>query len=433
MSKRFFRAVLAAPVLLGLAAPAALAQEENAPPAAVAQAETPRLDLLSGRSQLFATGGHLERVAISNPKVASVRVINNKQIMVQGLAPGATTLMVWTKGGGARSFDVNVSLDASQVEKQVRQITGNDGFRVAYNGKSWLLSGAAASMTQREAAEKIVAATGQPVVNLIQMPPRREQIAIDVHVVELSKTAMLNFGYTIGGGEVTGIQNGVRQYIFKPGEMMMGELAPGGFPNNLGGLDFLAAKLEALQRRGEAKLLARPTLVTVDGGTAKFLAGGEIPIPVQQALGVTTILWKEFGVRLEIQPTMSRGGTITLAVKPEVSSLDYASGLKQAAFTIPAIKTRRAETTVALAPTETLMLGGLMSNEENRSWDGLPLLADIPIIGELFRSRRWMDNQTELAILVTPRLVPAGEPANLPGRLPEVNRDLGREMAPKKR
>lgn len=430
MSKLLVRAALAATVLLGTTAPTALAQE---PAPSAPQAEAPRLDLLAGRSQLFATGGHLERVAISNPKVASVRVINNKQIMVQGLAPGATTLMVWTKGGGARSFDVNVSLDASQVERQVRQITGNDGFKVAFNGQSWLLSGAAATMSQRDAAEKIVQAYGQPVVNLIQMPPRREQIAIDVHVVELSKSAMLNFGYTVGGGETESIQGGVRKYIFKPGEFMFGEMAAGGFPNNLGGLDFLAAKLEALQRRGEARLLARPTLVTIDGGTAKFLAGGEIPIPVQQALGMTTIMWKEFGVKLEIQPTLARGGAITLAVKPEVSSLDYSNGLKQANFTVPSIRTRRAETTVALAPTETLMLGGLMSNEENRAWDGLPLLADIPILGELFRSRRWMDNQTELAIMVTPRLVAAGEPATLPGRLPEVNRDLSREMAPPKR
>lgn len=336
-------------------------------PAVVAVAADERVEVTVGRSQLLATAVPLERVAVSDPKVAGVKVISNRQIMVQGLSPGVTTLIVWTKDGGTRSYDVRVA-------------------REAHSG----------------------------------------QVAIDVHVLELAKSAGLNLGVTVGGGETTTVENGVRKYVFKPGDFMIGEQTPGGFPNNIGGLDFLAARIAALQSRGEAKLLARPTLVTVDGGTAKFLAGGEIPIPIPQALGVTTIAWKEFGVRLEIQPTINPNGSITLVVKPEVSSLDYANGLKLATITIPSIKTRRIETVVSLYPRETLMLGGLMSAEQNRSWDGLPGLADIPIIGELFRSRRFSDNETELAILVTPRMVSRSDPTTLPGRLPEVQRDLER-------
>jgi pilus assembly protein CpaC len=335
--------------------------------------------------------------------------------------------MIWTKQGQARSFDVTVGLDAATVQRQLRLLTGNSRLNVVHNGSAFLLSGEAEAIAQREQAEKIVASYGSPVVNLIQMPQRRDQIQIDVHVVELSKNGALNFGYTVGGGEVTELQNGIRKYIFKAGQMAFGEATTGNIAS-FGQIDFLAARLDLLQKRGEAKLLAQPHLVTTDGGTAKFLAGGEIPIPIQQALGQTTITWKEFGVRLEIQPTIGPGGRITLAVRPEVSSLDFTSGVKLNSFAIPALKTRRAETTVMLNPQETLMLGGLLNNEQNRNWDQIPFLGDIPILGELFKDRAFLNNQTELAILVTPRLVTPEATPTLPGRLPQVRDEALREM-----
>ncbi|MFP5502927.1 MAG: type II and III secretion system protein family protein, partial [Candidatus Sericytochromatia bacterium] len=339
--------------------------------------------------------------------------------------------MVWTKNGGAKSYDITVGLDAKQVEKQVHSITGNDMLRVAFNGGSFMISGPAQSIAQREMAEKIVSAYGQPVVNLVQMPQRLEQIQIDVQVVELSRTAALNLGWNVGGGEIKAIQNGVRQYIFKPGDMMLGE-AQTGVINTFGQIDFLALQIEAMQRRGLAKVLANPTLVTTDGGTATFLAGGEIPIPIQQALGTTTIQWKEFGVRLAVAPQITAAGRISMKVAPEVSSLDYANGLKSATFNIPSIKTRRAETSVVLAPQETLMLGGLLNNEEHRSWAGLPGLADIPVLGHLFRSREWLDNQTELAIFVSPRMITATAGVQLPTEnLQKTHQELRQELMEK--
>lgn len=385
------------------------------------------LEVLAGRSKVVAAIGQLERVAISNPGIADIKVVGGRQVLVQGLKPGTTTLMMWTKQGQAKSYDVTVGLDAAQVQRQVRVLTGNDKLSVMHNGHAFLLSGDAEAIAQRELAEKIVSAYGGPVVNLVQLPQRREQIQIDVHVVELTKTAMLNLGFVVGSGEVTDVQNGIRRYIFKPGQMNLGEMTTGS-PSTISQLDFLAARLDLLQRRGEAKLLAQPRLVTTDGGTAKFLAGGEIPIPIQQALGQTTITWKEFGVRLDIQPTLSAGNRITLAVKPEVSSLDFVSGVKLNTFTVPALKTRRAETTVVLGAQETLMLGGLINNEHSRNWDQIPFIGDIPIIGELVRNRAFQESQTELAILVTPRLVVPDDQPRLPGRLPAVRDELSRQM-----
>jgi pilus assembly protein CpaC len=385
------------------------------------------IDVLAGKSKLVAAPGQLERVAISNPKVADLKVVSGHQILLQGLQPGTTTLTVWTKAGQARSYDVTVGLDTAAVQRQLRALTGNGSLSVAHNGHAFLLSGEAEAIGQIALAEKIVGSYGAPVVNLVQLAARREQIQIDVHVVELSKSAMLNFGYTLGGGEVTDIQNGIRRYIFKPGSMAMGEATTGN-PSTFGQIDFLAARLDVLQRKGDARLLAHPRLVTTDGGTAKFLAGGEIPIPISQALGQTTITWKEFGVRLEIQPTLGAGNRITLAVRPEVSSLDFVGGVKLNNFVVPALKSRRAETTVILGAEETLMLGGLVNTEHARNWDQLPFIGDIPILGELFKNRAFQDSQTELAILVTPRLVTPDAQTRLPGRLPQVNDELQREM-----
>lgn len=396
-------------------------------PASPVMAQEARIQLNTGHSQLFTTPQAIERVAVSDPKIATVHVISAKQILIQGLSVGNTSMMVWTKGGGVRAYDVMVGIDTQEVQRQLQSVTGNDSLSVTFNGQSFVLTGQATVASQAQMAEKMVASYGRPVINMIQSPQRREQIAIEVFIVELSKNSALNLGITPGGGEVTELTGGIRKFVFKPWEMMFGEQTTGNI-NTFSQMDFLAGRLELMQKRGEAKVLARPTLVTVDGGTAKFLAGGEIPIPIQQALGTISIVWKEFGVRLEVQPTMAADGRIALAVKPEVSSLDYTNGLKQVNFNVPAIRTRRAETTVMLRPLETLMLGGLMDNERNHNWDQLPFLGDLPILGELFKSRRFQDNQTELAIMVTPRMVVPSRDTAPPGRLPEVKKELTQEM-----
>jgi pilus assembly protein CpaC len=421
MIRHLQRAALTAALLAAPAAPA-LAQATGSQVSGVQG-----IELLSGRSKVVSAPGVLERVAISNPKIADLKIVNQRQVLLQGLSPGTTTLMVWTKAGQVKSFDVTVGLDAATVQRQLRALTGNAGFNVAHNGTASLLTGQADAIAQREQAEKIVASYGAPVVNLIQLPQRRDQIQIDVHVVELTKTGALNFGYTVGGGEVTDVASGIRKYIFKAGEMAFGEATTGN-PATFSQIDFLSARLNLLQKRGDARLLAQPHLVTSDGGTAKFLAGGEIPIPIQQALGQTTITWKEFGVRLEIQPTLTANGRITLSVKPEVSSLDFVSGVKLNSFTIPALKTRRAETVVQLGPQETLMLGGLIDNEQARNWDQLPFIGDLPILGELFKNRNFQNSQTELAILVTPHLVAPEPQGPLSPKLQQTRDELSREM-----
>jgi pilus assembly protein CpaC len=396
-------------------------------PAPAHAAATP-LALAAGKSQLLTTGSALSRVAVGDPKVADVRVLGQKQVLVQALKPGTTSLYLWTKDGEV-AYDLTVGMDTVTIQKQLQELTGNKSLRVGFNGNSFLLTGEPTSSGQREQAEKVVASYGAPVINLAAVSGSREQIAIDVDILELSRTGGLNLGITPGGGEVTDNSGGVRKWTFKPGEVNMGEAVTGNL-SSFAQIDFLAAKIEVMQQRGEAKLLAHPTLVTTDGGTAKFLAGGEVPIPIQSGLGQTTIMWKEFGVRLEVQPSRLSDGRISMSVKPEVSSLDFANGLKQASFNVPAVKTRRAETQVVLAPDEVLMLGGLMDAEQTKSYTQLPGIGDLPILGELFKSRRFQDNQTELAILVRPKLIAPDAQENLPGKLPDTAKEQ-RDALPK--
>ena len=189
----------------------------------------------------------------------------------------------------------------------------------------------------------------------------------------------------------------------------------------------LDATIRALKSKGEYRSLAEPNLVTMEGQEASFLAGGEFPYPtVQQAGGgggaggQVTITFKEFGIRLKFTPTVTNGGTIVLKVAPEVSSLDFANGLTFAGYQIPALLTRRAESTVELRPGQNLAIAGLLDNVLSDNVNKIPFLGDLPILGAFFRSKSNDQARTELLVLVTPHLVeasdvapgmPTGEPA----------------------
>ncbi|HEY9722299.1 MAG TPA: pilus assembly protein N-terminal domain-containing protein [Oscillatoriaceae cyanobacterium] len=380
------------------------------------------VSLLNGRSRLLSLEGNLVRVAVSDPAVSDVRVISKHEVLLQAQHPGTTTLFAWTSDGAVHNYNVHVGLDAAAVAHEIHAITGNDALKVDYNGNAFLLSGPARSVAERTTAEKIAASYGAKVVDLIPVPQDGNQIAIDVNVVELSKNANLNLGVEFGSNQAAagGANNGAN---YTQGQLDFGESQAGSL-STFSQFDALMARLHALESRGEAKELARPTLVTVDGGKATFLAGGEVPIPVSQALGQTSIDWKQFGVSLQVQPALLPDGRIDLTVNPEVSSLDYSNGLKTGSVQVPAIKTRRAETQVILAPRQTLMLGGLLSSDQTHDYDQLPGIGDLPILGELFKSRSFQEHQTQLAIFVTPRLIKAAAVAPLSPALSKTEQTL---------
>jgi pilus assembly protein CpaC len=167
----------------------------------------------------------------------------------------------------------------------------------------------------------------------------------------------------------------------------------------------IGVTLEAMVRDGVAKVLAAPRMTTNSGGKADILVGGEVPVPVQQALGTTTIMWKEFGVKLAVEPLLQREGRMKLKVASEVSSLDYANAVRVNDTQVPSLQSRKASTDVVLRPGESLVIGGLYQANENNAVEKIPFLGDVPILGELFKSRRFQRQESELRIVVTPRLI----------------------------
>jgi pilus assembly protein CpaC len=180
------------------------------------------------------------------------------------------------------------------------------------------------------------------------------------------------------------------------------------------GSDKLLAFLQAEQSRGNARILARPNLMTANRQEGNFLAGGEIPVPIAQpgqgGATFVTITYREFGIRLHFVPEILSDSLITLAVRPEVSTLDFSNAVIIAGFRVPALRTRRVETTVDVRPNEALIISGLLSEDRERVRNGIPLLMDIPILGALFSSTRWQASQTELLVVVRPVILDPSRP-----------------------
>ena len=172
--------------------------------------------------------------------------------------------------------------------------------------------------------------------------------------------------------------------------------------------------LKALEKKGYVNTLAEPTLVAISGHQAKFHAGGEIPVPMADANGRVTIEWKKFGVRLTFTPIVVDSGVVNLKIEPEVSTLDWDNGVIFAGYRLPALRTRNAESTMELRDGQTLVMAGLISSEDIKGVSKLPILGDIPILGALFRSTNFMKNESELVLLVTPKIVTSYSASEVP-------------------
>lgn len=242
-------------------------------------------------------------------------------------------------------------------------------------------------------------------VNLVAVDSSvARQVMVRAQVVDMDKNALDQFG--LDWGRVVG--GAVEDQPF-----LIGQAGPGPMEIFGGGdilrLDPIGARVRALEQQNKAKVLSEPNLLVLDGREANMLVGGEIPVPVVQSsaggIGSVTITYKEFGVRLKILPTIMDGDKVQLKVMPEVSSLDYANAILFSGFEIPALRTRRAETTVIVKNGQSLVIAGLLQNDTAKVVRKIPLLGDIPIIGELFKSTRFANNETELVIVITPEVV----------------------------
>jgi pilus assembly protein CpaC len=377
------------------------------------------IDLLVGRSTVLNVGAPIARVSLTVPEIADALVTAPQQILIHGKTPGTISMFVWEKSGAIRTYEVIVRRDLSVLANQLRQLFPGEPITVTGSGKDVVLSGRVSTPYVVEKAAEVAIAYAEKkenVVNLLKMQEGQasNQVMLRVRFAEVSRSALQELGasYFANGYKQEWFGRvGTQQFpgpIFDDGKLLFSDFLNLFVYNSAEGL---GATIRALSNRGLFQSLAEPNLIAVDGKEASFLAGGEYPYPVATptANGIAiTIMFKEFGVRLNFTPYILGDNMVRLRVRPEVSALDFSNAITLEGFRIPALSTRRTETEVELQNGQTFAIAGLLNNTLTTSMSKIPGIGDIPILGLLFRSRAHQKNQTELVVMITPYIVRRG-------------------------
>jgi len=381
-----------------------------------------RVLLTAGRSTVLLTDFDITRIAVTNPAIADAVVVKAREVLVDGKGAGTVSLIVW--GDTVRKhYDVVVDSGVSTLQQNLQQLFPGENINVGVTDEAVILSGSVSSneVMLRAAEVSRAALPKASVVNMLQLPggSPSKQVMLQVRFAEVNRNALLQAGVTLFTTRSAFTSRSTTQQFQAPNHDDEG---------GVGGLEFtdflnlfffsrdegIGAVLKALQGRGFLQSLAEPNLIAYNGEEASFLAGGEIPIPVVQGIsGQVSVQYKEFGIRLTFRPTIA-GDVIRLKLRPEVSTLDYNNGVILSGFRIPALNTRRAETDVELRDGQSFAIAGLMNNISQTDRQAIPLLSKLPIIGYLFKSKAERAEQTELMVLITPRLVRALDPDEVP-------------------
>jgi pilus assembly protein CpaC len=372
----------------------------------IVQTEAERVISISrGSTAILTRPDSITRISIADELVASPVVIPPNQVLINATGVGSTSLIIWGRTGPARLYSVDVTADVAPLQRTINELYPEAGLEFSSTGSSVVLSGEVRDPAVVRKALELAEAQGISVVNNVAAPAP-EQVLLHVEFAEISKSILKEVG-----GDLVRILNPAQiDHAFDNDDTHQIETLSEGFvtlmvQNETSRLD---AVIRALKNTGEFRSLAQPNLVTREGESASFLAGGEFPFPtIQSGVGnnAITIVWKEFGIKLDFTPEITNTGNISLHVVPEVSSLDFANGLTYEGFNIPSILARRVETDVELRPGQTLAIGGLMDSRILKDVDKIPLLGDIPILGFFFRSSAARQDRTELLVLVTPYLL----------------------------
>ncbi|OGR37451.1 MAG: pilus assembly protein CpaC [Desulfovibrionales bacterium GWA2_65_9] len=383
-------------------------QAQPVPNVTVSQAPQ-ALELAVGRSLIVNSDQDIRRISLASPDTADVLLLSPRQVYLTGKAPGATNLTLWGAGEAVMAvFDLDVSPDQTQLKRMLASVLPNErGIRVVTSGKTIILTGSVSSAPSLATALSLAETFAPGKVQNLLSVGGVQQVMLEVRVAEMSRTVLqrfgINFSLTSGGNIVHSMLGGLTTYAsgaLTPTSAVGAVVSP-----NLGGGNTLTAFIDALKDSGLVKVLAEPNLICLSGKSASFLAGGEIPIPIPQALGTVAIEYKPFGVGLNFTPVVLDSGRISIQVNPEVSELDYSLGVTINSWQIPGLTTRRASTTVELGSGQSFAIAGLIKDSTRESIKKFPGLGDLPVLGALFRSSEFRKNETELVIIVTPHLV----------------------------
>ena len=387
------------------------------------------VSLVVGKSNILDFPVNVIRASVTDPAVASVVIVSPRELLLNGKSTGVTNLVIWDDQERKQIFDVDVKADTSQLTALIREIAPTDPIEVFAADGSIVLTGEVSRPTTiAQVGQLAVAFAGKDkerVVNLLRVS-EVPQIMLKVRFLEVNRTAAQTLGIDFvaeGNRFMIATQPGKTGIEFdqdrpfaanlpnSSGSSILNQL----FPNNtqffgrgaIGkntGLVQYSPSIQMLQKKDLLRVLAEPNLLAKSGEEASFLAGGEIPIP-QVTANTIQITYKEFGVRLIFKPEVTDSGSIQLDVQPEVSSVDFTNAVIASGFSIPGFRTRRTHTTVELNDGETLVVGGLLSQEMTKNASKIPMVSDLPVLGDLFKSDKFSKGETELLVLVSPSLV----------------------------
>jgi pilus assembly protein CpaC len=387
-------------------------------PAPALQPSYERVPLTAGRSTVLAVDFDITRIAVTNPAIADAVVVEPREILIDGKAPGTVSLIVW--GAGARKqYDLVVDPGVAALQQQFQTLFPGEDIRVSITDEAMILSGSVSSNTVMLRAGEIAEASSSKakIINLLQLPGGNEsqQVMLQVRFAEVDRRALQELGISFSANRRAWAGRVTTQQFTAPNiendQTTFADLLNLFFFSRSQGI---GAVLRAIRQRGMFQSLAEPNLIAYNGQQASFLAGGEFPVPVVQgATGTVTVQFKEFGIRLGFKPTIA-GDVIRLHVAPEVSTLDFANGVSLGGFRIPALTTRKAETEVELRDGQSFAIAGLLNNVSQEDTAAIPILSKLPVIGPLFKSKAERAERTELMVLITPRLVRPLDPDEVP-------------------
>ena len=371
------------------------------------------INVLVGQSRVINFDRPIGRFSISNPEIAEAVMVRPDQVLVNGKGFGQVNFIAWEKSDSKFIvFDVFVRANLSLIDSQIRALFPRDDIRLSQANGSVVLSGTVTDPQVVAQADSVVQAAGFKTVNMLASPIKNaSQVQLQIRVAEVSRNKLRELGTSYAyqgspgvGGFVTGggpgslsqVTNGLLQSGFASA---LNLFVMGGNTMSM---------IRAMQNNGTLRALAEPNLIAMDGQVASFLAGGEFPIPIVQGgnnNSAVTIQFKEYGVRLNFKPTIIDEDHIRLELEPEVSTIDFANGVRFQGFVVPALRTRRARTGVELRDGQSFALAGLLDNNESRTLSKIPVIGDIPVIGNLFKSTQFQKQETELVFIVTADLV----------------------------
>jgi pilus assembly protein CpaC len=433
---------LCGPASAQVPAAAALQQklpaEPTAPQTAAAEnAGNQVLHILVGHSVVIHTDPRLQRVLVGNPAVVTTATTAPNEVVVTAIAAGSGSVILWQENNQSRIIEVFADVDVSLLRDAIARGLPGEAIQAEAEEGRVILTGTASSPAVADQIAKMAAPFSKEIVNSMRtaLPTRQKQILLKVRFAQVDRTKLSAFGINL-------LSTGAANTIGTVTTQQFGTLAPFKLTDTIGvptkGFTteetlsdllnififrpdiHLGATIRALQQQNVLQILAEPNLLAANGEPARFLAGGELPYPVLTGAAgqaTVTVQFKPFGVKLEFTANIESDNTIRLKVFPEVSSLDFTNAVTISGFVLPAIATRHAETVVELRDGQSFGIAGLLDQRTTAQFSKVPGIGDIPILGQLFRSRSMNKTNSELIVIVTPTIV---DPAATPTAAPEM-------------